>query len=63
MQSMDRDLAYALKPSLWASRELSFEADPWQREVLDSSAKKILLNFSRQSGKSYVSSIRALNPR
>jgi len=40
---------------------LSFEADPWQREVLDSGAKKILLNCSRQSGKSSVSSILALH--
>lgn len=56
-----RDLAYALKPSLWASEALGFDADPWQRQVLDSTSKKILLNNSRQSGKSCVSSILALH--
>jgi hypothetical protein len=54
-------LAYALKPSLWASEALGFNADPWQIEVLDSTAKKVLLNCSRQSGKSSVSAILSLH--
>jgi len=58
---LNRDLSYALKPSLWASECLEFEADPWQAEVLDSTAKKVLLCCSRQSGKSSVSSIAALH--
>ena len=58
---LDRDLAYALKPSLWASECLGFQADEWQAEVLDGSAKKVLLCCSRQSGKSSVSAIMALH--
>jgi hypothetical protein len=46
---------------MWAARSLGFEADPWQAEVLDSTARKILLCCSRQSGKSSVSSILALH--
>jgi hypothetical protein len=62
MLSVNDDLAYALKPSLWASEALGFNADPWQAQVLDdSTAKKILLNCSRQSGKSSVSSLLALH--
>ena len=52
---------YAKKPSLWASECLGFKADPWQVEVLNSTAKKVLLCCSRQSGKSSVSSIAALH--
>jgi hypothetical protein len=61
MPSVNDDLAHALKPSLWASEALGFNPDPWQAEVLDSTVKKILLNCSRQSGKSSVSSILALH--
>jgi hypothetical protein len=56
---MGKALVYALKPSLWASDALGFNPDPWQAAVLNSSGKKILLNCSRQSGKSSVSSILA----
>ena len=56
-----RDAAYQLSPSLWASDALGFVPDPWQARVLDSGAKKIILNCSRQSGKSSVSSILALH--
>ncbi len=52
---------YTKKPSLWASECLGFKPDPWQAEVLDSTAKKTLLCCSRQSGKSSVSSIQALH--
>lgn len=61
MPSVADDLVYALKPSLWASECLKFDADPWQREVLDGTAKKVLLCCSRQSGKSSVSAILALH--
>jgi hypothetical protein len=56
-----KDAAYILSPNMWASEALGFRPDPWQAEVLDSTAKKILLNCSRQSGKSSVSSIMALH--
>jgi len=56
-----QDIAYSLDPVLWASDALGFKADPWQAEVLRSNSKKVLLNCSRQSGKSCISSIAALH--
>jgi hypothetical protein len=55
------DLRSALDPVLWARSELSFNPDPWQAEVLRSQAPRILLNCSRQSGKSTVTSLLALH--
>jgi hypothetical protein len=54
-------MAFVLSPSLWAGEMLDFHSDLWQQQVLDSSSKKVLLNCSRQSGKSSVSSILALH--
>jgi hypothetical protein len=45
------DLATALDPVLLAQR-CGFDPDPWQRDVLRSGAQRMLLNASRQSGKS-----------
>lgn len=45
------DLAMALDPVLLA-RAAGIEPDPWQARLLRSSAQRILLNCSRQSGKS-----------
>ena len=56
-----KDAAYILSSSTWASEALGFNPDPWQRKFLDSTAKKVSLNCSRQSGKSSVSSILALH--
>src|SRR5258708_10092365 len=53
------DLAMALDPVLFA-RAVGFEPDPWQAEVLRSRAPRILLNCSRQSGKSTVVAILAM---
>jgi hypothetical protein len=55
------DLKMALDPVLWAKSELHFEPDPWQAEVLRSQSPRILLNCSRQSGKTTVTSIQALH--
>jgi hypothetical protein len=55
------DLRMALDPILWAESELAFDPDPWQSEVLQSHASRILLNCSRQSGKSTVTSLLALH--
>jgi hypothetical protein len=46
------DAAYKLDPVLWCREVLSFHPDSWQADLLRSRAKKILLNCSRQSGKS-----------
>jgi hypothetical protein len=51
------DLALALDPVLLAERLLAGPADPWQAEALRSSARRMLLNCSRQSGKSTVAAV------
>ena len=45
------DLATALDPVRLAE-QCGLDADPWQRDVLRSNAPRMLLNASRQSGKS-----------
>ncbi|OPX77219.1 MAG: Terminase-like family protein [Methanosaeta sp. PtaB.Bin018] len=55
------DLKAALDPVTWSREALELEPDPWQAEVLRSDSKRILLNCSRQSGKSTVTSILALH--
>lgn len=51
--------AYALDPSLWAEK-LGFHPDPWQAEVLRSTASRTMLCCSRQSGKSSICALLAL---
>jgi hypothetical protein len=46
------DLALALDPVQFASATLGMDPDAWQRGVLRTAAPRILLNASRQSGKS-----------
>jgi len=41
-------------------RNLGLVPDPWQMEVLESSHARLLLNCSRQSGKSTVVAVLAL---
>lgn len=52
------DLRYALDPATWARERLQFDADAWQANVLRWNGRRILLNCSRQSGKSTVTAIR-----
>jgi Terminase large subunit, T4likevirus-type, N-terminal len=52
------DLALALDPVLLAERA-GLEPDPWQRDVLRSTAPRMLLNCSRQSGKSTMAAVLA----
>ena len=46
------DLLYALDPAIWVKEVLGIKPDPWQADLLQSRAKRIILNCSRQSGKS-----------
>jgi hypothetical protein len=46
---------------VWALEEFGFEADPRQKEVLDTDARRVLLCCSRQWGKSTVTALRALH--
>ena len=50
--SRDDDLLYALDPVIWAREVLGFHPDGWQQDLLRSRQNKIILNCSRQSGKS-----------
>lgn len=55
-----RDLAIALDPAELA-RTASLPPDPWQAAVLRSDAPRLLLNCSRQSGKSTVTAVLAVH--
>jgi len=52
MHSTRNDEAYAMDPVLWAREVLGYHPDPWQAKLLRSRSNKIILNCSRQSGKS-----------
>jgi len=54
MPSVADDLIYASDPVTWGKEVLGFHPDPWQANLLRSRSKKIILNCSRQSGKSTV---------
>ena len=55
------DVRFALDPVSFALINLHFHPDPWQARVLRAVEKRILLNCSRQSGKSSVAAIMALH--
>lgn len=48
-------------PVIFANHYLNFKPDPWQANVLKTKPTQLLLNCSRQSGKSTISSILALH--
>ncbi|KUK43859.1 MAG: Uncharacterized protein XD72_1759 [Methanothrix harundinacea] len=48
-------------PVLWSAEVLGINPDPWQEEVLRSTSPRMLLNCSRQSGKSTTTAILALH--
>lgn len=52
---------YKLNPAAFAREQLGFVPDPWQSQVLRWSGKRLLMNCSRQSGKSTLSAILALH--
>jgi len=56
-----RDLAMALDPVLFAGDALGFNPDPSQTQVLRWTGKRLLLNCSRQWGKSTTTSILAVH--
>lgn len=56
--SLALDLAMRLDPSVMA-QQAGMVLDPWQERVVQSQAQNILLNCSRQSGKSTVSGVLA----
>jgi hypothetical protein len=52
----ERELATA---SEWALEKLGFQADEAQRRLLDSTSKRVILNCSRQWGKSTVTAAKS----
>jgi Terminase large subunit, T4likevirus-type, N-terminal len=60
MVSLAEDLKLALDRPAFAKR-LGLEPDPWQERLLRSTSDRVLLNCSRQSGKSTMSGIIALH--
>ncbi len=59
-QGITGDFLTALDPVRLA-RAAGMEPDPWQRDVLRSGSSRLLLNCSRQSGKSTVTSIASVH--
>ena len=49
-----RELRHALDPAAWAAERLGIAPDPWQARVLRSSSRRLLLNCTRQAGKSTI---------
>jgi hypothetical protein len=60
VRGLDGDFRLALDRSAFAS-ELGVEPDPWRGDLLRSTSDRVLLNCSRQSGKSTISAIIALH--
>src|ERR687894_863211 len=60
MVSLAEDLKLALDRAAFAEK-LGIAPDPWQRDLLRSASDRILLNCSRQSGKSTISGVIALH--
>ena len=60
MASLARDLRLALDRVSFAS-SLGLDPDPWQERLLRSTSPRVLLNCSRQSGKSTMSGLIALH--
>jgi hypothetical protein len=58
--SLAEDLKLALDRVSFAKR-LGLEPDPWQEDLLRSTSDRVLLNCSRQSGKSTISGVIALH--
>jgi Terminase large subunit, T4likevirus-type, N-terminal len=55
------ELRCALDPVTFAVERLRFRPDPWQAKVMRSPAKRLLLNCSRQAGKSTTTAIIGLH--
>jgi hypothetical protein len=60
VRGLEGDFRLALDRAAFA-RALGVDPDPWQRDLLRSASDRILLNCSRQSGKSTMSAFIALH--
>lgn len=62
------ELRQAVSPVAFARERLGWNPDPWQVRVLETERKRVLLNCTRQAGKTSVTAVAALhtaifNPR
>jgi len=55
------DLLHALDASLFAREALGIDLDPWQEQVLTAPSKRVLMNITRQGGKSTTAAVKALH--
>jgi hypothetical protein len=58
---LGQDLALALSPALLMERALGVAPDAWQVRFLTSTAPRVLLNITRQGGKSTASAALAVH--
>lgn len=56
-----RALLHALDPVTWARDALGFVADPWQARAMRSSHLHVVVNCSRQAGKTRMATVLALH--
>jgi hypothetical protein len=56
---LDRDLAFALDPAALFTAAVGGPPDPWQMALLRGKSRRVLVNCSRQSGKSTTSAVLA----
>src|SRR3989304_1606050 len=61
MENQLVDVSQCLNPVFFAADQLGFIPDEWQAKVLEWSGKRLLLNCSRQSGKSTITAVLALH--
>ena len=54
-------LRHALDPVAFARERCAWQPDPWQERVLSSPSRRILLNMTRQAGKSTTTALIALH--
>jgi len=59
--SLAADLACGLDATIFAEDRLNFHPDPWQRDLLRSAARQVILNITRQGGKSTATAILSLH--
>src|SRR5947207_15772032 len=55
------DLAHALDAAMFAEDRLGFTPDPWQADLLRSTAMQIIVNVARQTGKSTTTDTKGLH--
>jgi len=59
--SLRSDLLHALDAAMFAREALGLALDSWQEQVLTSPSKRVLLNVTRQGGKSTTAAVKALH--